>query len=48
MSDIIEEGIDATVRVGAGSDSLLIMQVLGMAYPITCAAPSYLKQAGIP
>jgi LysR family transcriptional regulator, regulator for bpeEF and oprC len=48
MSDIIEEGIDATVRVGTGSDSRLMMQVLGMAYPITCAAPSYLKQAGIP
>jgi LysR family transcriptional regulator, regulator for bpeEF and oprC len=48
MSDIIEEGIDATVRVGTGSDSRLMMQVLGVAYPITCAAPSYLKQAGIP
>ncbi len=48
MSDLIEDGIDATVRVGAGSDSRLRMQALGMAYPITCAAPSYLKQAGIP
>jgi LysR family transcriptional regulator, regulator for bpeEF and oprC len=48
MSDLIEEGIDATVRVGMGSDSRLVMQVLGMAYPITCAAPSYLKQVGIP
>jgi LysR family transcriptional regulator, regulator for bpeEF and oprC len=48
LSDIIEEGIDATVRVGTGSDSRLMMQVLGVAYPITCAAPSYLKQAGIP
>jgi LysR family transcriptional regulator, regulator for bpeEF and oprC len=48
MSDIIEEGIDATVRVGSGSDSRLVMQALGTAYPITCAAPSYLKQAGMP
>jgi LysR family transcriptional regulator, regulator for bpeEF and oprC len=48
LSDIIEEGIDATVRVGASSDSRLIMQVLGTAYPVTCAAPSYLKQMGIP
>jgi LysR family transcriptional regulator, regulator for bpeEF and oprC len=48
MSDIIEEGIDATVRIGSGSDSRLAMQVLGKTYPVTCAAPSYLKQAGIP
>jgi LysR family transcriptional regulator, regulator for bpeEF and oprC len=48
MSDIIEEGIDATVRVGMGSDSRLVMQALGTSYPITCAAPGYLQQAGIP
>jgi LysR family transcriptional regulator, regulator for bpeEF and oprC len=48
MSDLIEEGIDATVRVGAGSDSRLVMQVLGTADSITCAAPSYLAQAGVP
>jgi LysR family transcriptional regulator, regulator for bpeEF and oprC len=48
LSDLIEEGIDATVRVGAGSDSRLVMQVLGTAASITCAAPSYLAQAGMP
>lgn len=48
MSDIIEEGIDATVRVGTGSDRRLAMQVLGKTYPVTCAAPSYLQQAGVP
>jgi LysR family transcriptional regulator, regulator for bpeEF and oprC len=48
LSDLIEEGIDATVRVGSGTDSRLVMQVLGTAYPITCAAPSYLQQAGVP
>jgi LysR family transcriptional regulator, regulator for bpeEF and oprC len=48
LSDIIEEGIDATVRVGMGSDSRLVMQALGTAYSITCAAPSYLQQAGVP
>jgi LysR family transcriptional regulator, regulator for bpeEF and oprC len=48
LSDIIEEGIDATVRVGMGSDSRLVMQVLGTAYPVTCAAPSYLQRAGTP
>jgi LysR family transcriptional regulator, regulator for bpeEF and oprC len=34
--------------VGTGSDSRLAMQVLGKTYPITCAAPSYLEQAGVP
>jgi LysR family transcriptional regulator, regulator for bpeEF and oprC len=48
LSDIIEEGIDATVRVGMGSDSRLVMQVLGTAYPVTCAAPNYLQRAGTP
>jgi LysR family transcriptional regulator, regulator for bpeEF and oprC len=48
MTDLIEEGIDATVRVGTGNDSRLVMQVLGTVYPITCAAPSYLAQAGVP
>jgi LysR family transcriptional regulator, regulator for bpeEF and oprC len=48
FSDIIEEGMDATVRVGMGNDSRLFMQTLGTAYPITCASPSYLQQAGIP
>lgn len=48
MSDLIEEGIDATVRVGMSNDSRLVMQAVGTTYPITCAAPSYLKQAGIP
>ena len=41
LSDIIEEGIDATVRVGMGNDSRLAMQALGTTYSITCAAPSY-------
>jgi LysR family transcriptional regulator, regulator for bpeEF and oprC len=48
LSDLIEEGMDATVRVGAGSDRRLVMQVLGTADSITCAAPSYLAQAGVP
>jgi LysR family transcriptional regulator, regulator for bpeEF and oprC len=48
MSDIIEEGFDATVRVGMGSDRRLAMQALGIAYSVTCAAPSYLQQAGVP
>ncbi|MDJ0570667.1 MAG: LysR family transcriptional regulator [Pleurocapsa sp. MO_192.B19] len=48
MTDIIEEGIDATVRVGMGNDSRLIMRTLGTANLVTCAAPAYLQQVGTP
>jgi LysR family transcriptional regulator, regulator for bpeEF and oprC len=44
----VEEGIDATVRVGVSSDSRLMMQAMAKTYTITCAAPRYLQQAGIP
>jgi LysR family transcriptional regulator, regulator for bpeEF and oprC len=48
ISDMVEEGIDATVRVGVSTDSSLRMQAVAKTYAITCAAPSYLQQAGIP
>jgi LysR family transcriptional regulator, regulator for bpeEF and oprC len=48
ISDMVEEGIDATVRVGVSTDSRLMMQAVAKAYAVTCAAPSYLQQAGIP
>jgi LysR family transcriptional regulator, regulator for bpeEF and oprC len=48
LTDMTEEGIDATIRVGTGSDSRLVMQALGTAYSVTCAAPSYFQQAGMP
>jgi LysR family transcriptional regulator, regulator for bpeEF and oprC len=47
MTDLIESGIDATVRVGMGSNSRLILQPLATFSLITCAAPNYLKLAGI-
>ena len=46
--DLIEEGIDATVRVGTGIDNRLILHPVGIAKFITCAAPAYLKQHGTP
>jgi LysR family transcriptional regulator, regulator for bpeEF and oprC len=48
ISDMVEEGIDATVRVGVSSDSRSMMQAVAKTYTITCAAPSYLHQTGIP
>ncbi|MEH2039363.1 LysR family transcriptional regulator [Nostoc sp.] len=46
--DLIEEGIDATVRIGMSSDSRLIMHHLATVRYITCASPQYLAQYGTP
>lgn len=48
LIDLIEEGIDATVRIGMSTDSRLIMHHLATAHYITCAAPQYLAQYGTP
>ncbi|MEH2376334.1 LysR family transcriptional regulator [Nostoc sp.] len=48
LIDLIEEGIDATVRIGMISDSGLLMQHLATARYITCASPQYLAQYGTP
>ncbi len=48
IADVIEEGIDAVVRIGVGPDSSLIMHGLGTARFIVCAAPNYLRRSGIP
>ena len=46
--DLIEDGIDAVVRVGLSPDSNLIMQSLGTAREVVCASPQYLDKWGIP
>jgi LysR family transcriptional regulator for bpeEF and oprC len=48
LIDPIEQGIDATVRIGLNSDSGLIMHHLATARYITCASPQYLAQYGTP
>jgi LysR family transcriptional regulator for bpeEF and oprC len=48
MVDLIEEGIDAVVRIGSGPDSRLIMHRLATARLIVCAAPNYLIRYGEP
>lgn len=48
LIDLIEDGIDATVRIGLNSDSRLIMHHLATAHYITCASPQYLSQSGTP
>lgn len=45
---LIDEGVDLSVRIGVLQDSTLIAKRLGEIRLITCAAPSYLDQAGRP
>ena len=48
LIDLIEEGVDATVRIGMPNDSSLIMHHLATARHVTCASPQYLAQQGTP
>lgn len=48
LIDLIEGGIDATVRIGRSSDSSLIMHYLATAHYITCASPQYIARHGTP
>jgi len=46
--DLIEEGLDAAVRIGELPDSTLVARALGETRRVVCAAPAYLRRAGIP
>jgi len=46
--DVVKEGIDCAVRVGALQDSSLIGRRIGTMRSVTCAAPSYLAARGRP
>ncbi len=48
LVDLVEEGIDAAIRVGDLSDSGLIARPLAPYRLITCAAPAYLALRGRP
>ncbi|ARJ42707.1 LysR family transcriptional regulator [Pantoea alhagi] len=47
-TDLITEGVDCLVRLGALQDSSFISKRLGNIRMVTCAAPSYLQQHGQP
>jgi LysR family transcriptional regulator, regulator for bpeEF and oprC len=46
--DLLQEGVDCVVRVGALQDSSLVARRIGLFEGVTCAAPEYLARAGIP
>ena len=46
--DLVEEGIDAAVRIGQLPESTLVAVRVGETRRVVCAAPSYLKRAGTP
>src|ERR1700692_378951 len=46
--DLIEEGFDMAIRIGALADSELVARPLRPYRMIICAAPAYLERAGVP
>jgi DNA-binding transcriptional LysR family regulator len=46
--DLLEEGIDAAVRIGKLPDSSLVAIPVGQTRRVVCASPAYLKRAGTP
>ena len=46
--NIVDEGFDLAIRIGKLADSSLIARRLAPARVVACAAPEYLKRAGIP
>src|SRR5215510_5355215 len=48
LVDIVQEGIDAAVRVGALNDSSLVARRVGQLAGVTCASPEFIGQHGMP
>jgi DNA-binding transcriptional LysR family regulator len=46
--DLIADGFDAAVRIGALSDSSLVVRHLAQFETILCASPSYVARQGVP
>jgi LysR family transcriptional regulator, regulator for bpeEF and oprC len=47
-SDVIREGLDAVVRIGALSDSRLVAKLVGQQHLVVCASAAYLERHGTP
>lgn len=48
MADLLEDGIDAAIRVGTLTDSTMMSRSLSPYSGVVCAAPSYLNERGTP
>ncbi|EHK68432.1 LysR family transcriptional regulator [Achromobacter arsenitoxydans] len=46
--DLVQEGVDCAVRIGALHDSSLVVRPLGSISLINCASPAYLREHGEP
>jgi DNA-binding transcriptional LysR family regulator len=46
--DLVEEGFDLAIRIGALSDSTLVARKLGPSHAVLCASPKYLAKRGTP
>jgi DNA-binding transcriptional LysR family regulator len=46
--DLIEEGLDVSVRIGALPDSSLLATRVGAISQVACASPAYLAERGVP
>lgn len=46
--NLIEEGVDVGIRIGALPDSSMKAMKVGSVRPVLCAAPSYIKKNGLP
>lgn len=46
--DLVEEGFDLAIRIGAVGGDLLVARKLGSTELVLCAAPAYLRQHGAP
>lgn len=46
--DLLQEGVDCVIRVGALQDSSLVARRIGLFEGLTCASPEYLTRAGEP
>jgi DNA-binding transcriptional LysR family regulator len=46
--DLLEEGLDVSLRIGALPDSSLIATRVGSIRQVTCASPAYLAERGAP
>jgi DNA-binding transcriptional LysR family regulator len=47
-SDVIREGLDAVVRIGALADSRLVSKLVGQQHLVVCASAAYLERHGTP